>query len=72
MLLTEYDMYLFIERGMRGGITNISKRYSKANNKYMDYYDKSKPSTFIEYLDANNLYGWAMSKKLRRTQNQGH
>ena len=46
---------------MRGGIYYISKRLSKANNKYMQSYDVNKPSKFIMYLDANNLYGWVMS-----------
>ena len=57
-------MHLFIEKGMRGDISYISKRYSKANNKYMKCYDSSKESKFIMYLDANNLYGWAMSQYL--------
>ena len=54
-------MYLFIEKGLRGGISYIAKRYAKANNKYMKDYDPKKPSKFITYLDMNNLYGWAMS-----------
>ena len=54
------DMYLFIEKGLRGGISYIAKRYAKANNKYMKNYPK-KPSKFISYLDMNNFYGWAMS-----------
>ena len=57
-------MLMMFERGIRGGITHISKRYASANNKYMKNFDESKPSTFIQYLDANNLYGWAMSQKL--------
>ena len=63
-LLHDYDMLMMIEKGIRGGITHISKRYAEANNKYMKNYDPQKPSTFIQYLDANNLYGWAMSQNL--------
>ena len=63
-LLTDYDMLMMFEKGIRGGISHISKRYVEANNKYMKDFDKTKPSTFIQYLDANNLYGWAMSQKL--------
>ena len=54
-------MHVFIEKGLRGGISYIAKRYSKANNKYMKDYDPKKPSKFITYLDMNNLYGRAMS-----------
>ena len=50
-------MYLFIEKGLRGGISYIAKRYSEANNKYMENYGPKKPSKFITYLDLNNLYG---------------
>ena len=57
----DIDIYVFIEKGLRGGITYIAKRYAKANNKYMKNYDPKKPSKFITYLDMNNLYGWAMS-----------
>ena len=63
-LLTDYDMLMMFEKGIRGGISHISKRYAEANNKYMKDFDKTKPSTFIQYLDANNLYGWAMTQKL--------
>ena len=63
-LLKDYDMLMMFERGKRGGISHISKRYAEANNKYMKDFDETKPSTFIQYLDANNLYGWAMSQKL--------
>ena len=57
-------MHLFIEKGMRGGISHIVKRLSKANNKYMKCYDSGKENKFIMYLYANNLYGWAMSQYL--------
>ena len=63
-LISDIDMHLFIEKGMRGGISYISKRHSKANNKYMECYDSSKKSKSITYLDANNLYGWTMSHYL--------
>ena len=57
-------MLMMFEKGIRGGITHISKRYAEANNKYMKDFDETKPSTYIHYLDANNLYGYAMSQKL--------
>ena len=63
-LLSDYDMLMMFERGIRGGITHISKRYAEANNKYMKNYNPEKKSRFIQYLDANNLYGWAMSQNL--------
>ena len=63
-LLHDYDMLMMFEQGIRGGITHISKRYAEANNKYMKDYNPGKESTFIQYLDANNLYGWTMSQQL--------
>ena len=63
-LISDSDMYLMIEKGIRGGVSSIMERYSKANHKYLDDYDPEKPSQHILYLDANNLYGWAMSKPL--------
>ena len=63
-LMTDVNMFQFIEKGLRGGISYIANRYGKANNKYMKDYKKDKPSKYIMYLDANNLYGWAMSQYL--------
>ena len=53
-----------IEEGARGGICHAVHRYAKKNKKYMKNYDKSKGSSYIQYLDANNVYGAAMSEKL--------
>ena len=63
-LLTDYDMLLMVEEGIRGGIRHSRHRHEKAKNKYMKTYDKNKESSYIQYLDANNIYGWAMSQKL--------
>lgn len=64
-LLSDLDMHLFVEKGIRGGISVITHRYAKANNKYMlNGYDSSQEESFITYLDANNLYGWAMIQLL--------
>ena len=62
--MSDIDQYLFIEKESRGGISYIAKRYAKANNKYVWDYDSNKQSTFITYLDKNNLYGGAMSEYL--------
>ena len=63
-LISDIDMHLFKEKGMRGGISYIVKKHSKANNKYMECYDSSEKGKYITHLDANNLYGWAMSQYL--------
>ena len=63
-LITDVDMLLRIEKGIRGGICHSVYRHAKANNKYMKIYDKNKESLHIIYMDANNLYGYTMSKKL--------
>ena len=66
-LLTDLDMHLFIERGMRGGITMAGKRYARANNPLVEGYNPAEPTNYITYLDANNLYGWAMSQNLPKS-----
>ena len=63
-LLTDYDMLLMVERGIRGGICHSIHQYAKANNKYMKNYNNNEESSYIQYLDAKNFYGWVMSKKL--------
>ena len=63
-LLIDVDMLLMVESGIRGEMCQSTHRYAKANNKYMKIYDKSIDSSYLMHLDANNLYGWTMSKKL--------
>ena len=63
-LMTNVDMFQFIEKGMRGGVSYTANRYGKANNKYMKEYDDNASSKYIMYLDASNLHGWAMSQHL--------
>ena len=63
-LLHDYEMLMMVEKGIRGGVSMISTRYGKANNPYMKDYDPDQPTKYISYLDANNLYGWAMCKPL--------
>ena len=63
-LISDVDMFQFIEKGMRGGISYIANRYGKANNKYIENYNPEEASKYIVYLDANNLYGWAMIQYL--------
>ena len=64
-LLSDPDMLLMFERGIPGGITQAVHCYASANNKYMESkYDPNEESTYIQYLHANNLYGWAMSQPL--------
>ena len=63
-LMTDADMFQFIEKGMHDGVSYIANQYGKANNNYMNKYDEKAPSKYIMYLDANNLYGWAVSQSL--------
>ena len=63
-LLTDNDMLLMVEEGIRGRMCHAIHRYATANNKYMKNYDEKEESSYNQYLDANNLYGWAMSQKL--------
>ena len=63
-LLTDYDILLMVEKGIIGGMCQVTHRYAKANNNDMKNYDKNIESPYLLYLDANDLYGWAMSQKL--------
>src|SRR6476469_10592716 len=63
-LLSDIDMHLFIEQGLRGGVSLITHRKGTANHKYMKHYDPKTPSKYILDLDANNLYGWSMSQSM--------
>ena len=63
-LLTDIDMLLMVEEEIRGGICHAVHRYAKVNNTYMNNYDKSTESSYLMYLDANNLYRWVMSQRL--------
>ncbi|XP_069366011.1 uncharacterized protein [Maniola hyperantus] len=63
-LIDDLEIYEFVEKGIRGGLAQCSLRHAKANNKYLPDYNDSKPSTYLLYLDCNNLYGYAMTKKI--------
>lgn len=63
-LITDIEMYQMLEKGIRGGLAQCSLRYAKANNKYLQHYNKDKPNSYLIYLDCVNLYGYAMMQKL--------
>ena len=63
-LLTDINMLLMVEKGIRSGMCQAIQRYAKADNRYMKNYDKNIVLSYLMYLDANNLYGWAISQKL--------
>ena len=62
--ISEVDMYLFFEKGMRGGVSYIYKKYIKGKNKYLTSYDPKKPTKYITYSHKSNLFCYAMSKSL--------
>ena len=63
-VLTDIDMLLMVEKGIRGEICHSIYRYAKANNKYIKDYDKNKDSPYLQYWDVNNVYGCTMAQKL--------
>ena len=67
-LISDPDMYIFFEKGMRGEVSYISNRFSKANNRYLKSYHPKQESKYFRYLDANNLYGYSMSKFLQTSR----
>ena len=66
-LFTDPDMYLFVQEALMAGISMISNRYGKANYPYVAGYDSARDTNYIMYLDANNLYGWVMSRLLPKS-----
>ena len=64
-LLTDENMFLMYEEGIRGCICDKVYSYAEVNNKYMKNYDKNKESSFLIYVDANNMYGWTVTKNLQ-------
>ena len=71
-LITDSEMYIMIQPNISGGICHVSVRYARANNKLLgSLYDPTKPTSYILYVDANNLYGWAMSQDMPDDQLNG-